>query len=67
MNPSEFRYIRVHDLMITQADLATDLGVSKDTISNIERSHNSVPKVYELAILHIIWLKKVKPIILELV
>ncbi len=67
MNPSEFTLIRKTDLELTQRELSVELEVSKETISNIERSHKRVPRVYELAILHVVWIRKVRPMILDLI
>ena len=66
MIPSEFKLVRKTDLKMTQVELARALGCSVDTVSVLERSTRPIPKVYELALLHLVWESKVRPMILDL-
>jgi len=63
MTPSEFKLIREADLKLTQAQLASRLGVDRTTVSAIERGL-SVPLVYQLAIRHLVWCYQIQPAIL---
>ena len=62
MSPSEFRQIRKDDLGFTQAQIAQLMDVSKGTIYNIERKYQ-VPEVYALAIRHLVWRERAKPLL----
>ena len=59
MIPSEFKLMR-QDMKLTQLQLALLMGVSKETIGNIERSH-TVSLVHELAIKQLNWQTQIRP------
>lgn len=65
MMASDFRYMRTKDLQVNQTNLAQRLGVSRETISNLERSYE-IPLVYALAIQHLVWKERVQPVLAEL-